>query len=168
MHAGTAEEPGEIGAKQRRATRLWIPLGAALFCVALAISALVVPQQRLLHVLQSFIYVAVVILGARNNVFGLGAGVTIAAAWNALNLFVTHLMQAGAVAFWAFLHTGQARRLDTMMVTVGGIGHFILIFGCLADLHHRSMNKKRWWEFVIGGIASLAYFALIIVIAAPR
>ena|ERR1700722_17746265 len=30
-------------------TRVWIPLGATLFLVALAISAIVVPQLRLLH-----------------------------------------------------------------------------------------------------------------------
>lgn len=150
------------------AMRIWIPVGAAIFCLALAVSALVVPQLRLLHILQALIYVAVVILARRSSVWGLGAGVTIAVIWNSLNLFVTHLMQAGVVAFWSFVHTGQARRLDTMMVAVGGIGHFILILACLVALRDRRMNKKRWWEFVGGGIATLAYLALIVAIARPR
>jgi hypothetical protein len=43
-------------------THLWISIGAGLFLVALTGSALVVPELRLLHLLQALIYVAVVIL----------------------------------------------------------------------------------------------------------
>src|ERR1700728_2076376 len=87
-------------------TRVWIPIGAGLFLVALAVSAVAVPELRLLHFLQALIYVAVVILVRRNNVFALGAGFTIAVAWNCLEFFGPHLMQAGAVLLWTFLHTG--------------------------------------------------------------
>jgi len=98
------------------------------------VSALVVPQLRLLHLLHALIYVVVVALAHRNSAWGFGGGFTVAVAWNCLNLFVTHLMQAGGVAFWSFLRTGYVRRLDTMMVTLGGIGHCILIVACLAAL----------------------------------
>ena len=106
------------------ATRVWIPIAAALFIVALTASALVVPQLRLVHFLQALIYVAVATLARRHNVWGFGAGVTVAVVWNSLNLFVTHLMQAGAVAFWFLLRTGHVRRLDTIMVT---LAYFALI-----------------------------------------
>ena len=145
----------------------WISIGSAVFLIALTLSALVVPQLRLLHFLQAFIYVAVVVLARRNSVWGYGAGVTIAVAWNSLNLFVTHLMQAGAIAFWSLLRTGQVRRLDTMMVTLGGIGHFILIAACLTAFIHQTGNR-RWWAFAGGGALALAYFALIIIVARPR
>lgn len=148
-------------------TRVWIPVGAVLFVIALIVSALVVPELRPLHFLQALIYVAVVILARRNSVWGLGAGVTIAVAWNSLNLFVTHLAQAGAVAFWRFVSAGEVRRLDTMMVTLGTIAHFILIVACLAAAIGTTENKK-WWKFLGGGIAALAYFALIVAIALPR
>ena len=131
-------------------------------------SARVVPQLRLRHFLQAFIYVAVVVLARRGSAWGLGAGVTVAIAWNSLNLFVTHLMQAGAVAFWSFLHTGQARRLDTMMVTLGGVGHFILIVACLAALLEQKADRRKWWKFTGGGVAALAYLVLIVAIARPR
>src|ERR1700722_5334928 len=107
-------------------TRVWIPIGAGLFLVALAVSAGTAPQLRPLHFLQALIYIAVVILARRNNVFALGAGFTIAVAWNCLEIFGPHLMQAGAGMFWSFLHTGQVPHLVTMMVPIGGIGHFIL------------------------------------------
>jgi hypothetical protein len=148
-------------------TRIWIPIGAAIFLVALTISALVVPQLRLLHLLQSFIYVAVVILARRNNVFALGAGFTIAIAWNCLEIFGPHLMQKGAVALWAFLHTGQIHHLETMMVPVGGIAHFILIVACLTALF-QTTDTKKWWKFLAGGLLVLGYFAVIVAIARPH
>ncbi len=149
-------------------TRVWIPIGAGLFLVALAISAAVVPELRRLHLLQAFIYVAVVILARRDNAYALGAGFTIAVAWNCLEIFGPHLMQAGAVMFWSFLHTGQVQHLETMMVPVGGIGHFILIIACLTALFHQTTDTKKWWKFLAGGVLVLAYFALIVAIARPR
>ena len=143
-------------------TRVWVPIGAALFVLALTVSAMVV------HFLQGLIYVAIVILARRNSVWALGAGVTIAVVWNSLNLFLTHLAQAGVIVFLAFLRTGEVRRLDTMMVPVGCIGHFVLIIACLAAFFERKTDKNKWWKFPGGGLVTLAYFALIIIIARPR
>ena len=164
MHSDLAIE-SQISASS---TRLWIPIGATLFIVALTVSALVVPQLRLLHFLQALIYIAVVILALRNNMWGFGAGVTIAVIWNSLQLFVNHLVQAGAVAIWHFLSTGQVRRLDTMMVTLGCIGHFILIFACLAASVEDRATDRKWWKFAGGGAIAAAYFALIVAVALPR
>lgn len=155
-------------AVESSSTRLWVPLGALLFLTALAVSAVVVPQLRVLHLLQAVIYVAVVILARRQSAWGFGAGVAIAVAWNSLNLFVTHLVQAGWIAFWSFLRTGQVRRPDTMMVTLGAIGHFILIVACVAGFLNLSPDDEKWSKFVAGGVGVLAYFVLIIVIARPR
>lgn len=149
-------------------TSVWIPVGAVLFLLALTVSAVVVPQLRLLHFLQALIYVAIVILVRRDSVWGLGAGVTIAVVWNGLNLFLTHLAQAGAIAFLHFLRTGEVRRLDTMMVTLGCIGHFVLIIACLAAFFDRKTDRNKWWKFLGGGLATLAYLALIVAIARPR
>jgi hypothetical protein len=149
-------------------TRVWIPIGAGLFLVALAVSAAVVPELRLLHFLQAFIYVAILILARRNSAWGFGAGFTIGVVWNCLETFGPHLMQAGAVMFWSFLRTGQVQHLETMMVPIGGIGHFILIIACLAALLKERMDHKKWWKFVGGGFLTLAYFALIVAVARPR
>ena len=148
-------------------TRVWVPIGAGLFLVALAVSAAAVPELRPLHFLQALIYVAVILV-RRNNVFALGAAFTIAVAWNCLEFFGPHLMQAGAVMFWSFLHTGQVQHLETMMVPIGGIGHFILIIACLTALFHQTTDTKKWWKFIAGGGLVLGYFALIVVIARPR
>ena len=155
-------------ANQSWATGVWIPIGAGLFVIALALSALAVPDLRLLHFLQALIYVAVVILARRNSVFALGAGFTIAVAWNCVEFFGPHLIQAGAIMFWSFLHTGQIQHLETMMVPIGAIGHFILILACLTALFHQTTDTKKWWKFIAGGVLVLRYFSLIVAVARPR
>jgi hypothetical protein len=150
------------------ATRWWIPIGAVLFLIALTVSAIVVPELRLLHALQALLYVAIIVLGRRANPLGLGAGITIALVWNGLNLFVTHLFEAGAVAFWSFLRTGHIRRLDTMMVPVGVIAHFVLIIASVAALLDSTTGPKKWQRSVAGGLLALAYFAVIIIVARPK
>jgi len=161
-------EMNDGSVNQSSATRVWIPVGAGLFLVALAVSAVAVPELRPLHFLQALIYVAVAILARRRNIFAYGAGFTIAVAWNCLEFFGPHLMQAGAVMFWSFLHTGQVQHLETMMVPIGGIGHFILMIACLTALFHQTTDTKQWWKFIAGGVLVLGYFALIVAIARPR
>ena len=50
-------------------------------------------------------------------------------------------MQAGAVMFWSFLHTGALPPDD---------------------------GRKKWWKFIAGGMLVLGYFALIVTIARLR
>ena len=148
--------------------RIGLLVGSGLFILALIISAAVVPQLRLLHVLQGLIYPAVLILAWRNSAFGFGAGATVAVAWNSLNLFVTRLMGAGASELWGFLMTGHSRRLDTMAVFVGGVGHFLLLAACVAATVSLPSGQGRWPRFIAGGAAVLVYFGLIVAVAAPR
>jgi hypothetical protein len=136
--------------------------------VALAVSAWMIPQLRLLHFLQAFIYVAVVILARRNSAWGFGAGAIMAAAWNGLNLFVTRNMQAGIVAFWSFLQTGRAQRPLMLAILLGGIGHFVLLFACMAAILHLQREEKKWWKFACGAVVGLVYLGLIVAIAKPR
>jgi hypothetical protein len=117
---------------------------------------------------QAFNYVVIVILARRNSMWGVGAGVTIGVFWDSLNLFVTHLMPAGAVAFRLFVHTGQVRRPETTMVALGGIGHFVFIIACVAALFDQTTKDRNWWKFVGGGACTLVCFFLIIAVARPR
>jgi hypothetical protein len=149
-------------------TRVWIPLGAGLFIVALIGSAVVVPQLRLLHAFQALIYVAVVLLARRDSALGFGAGITIAVAWNSLEWLGPHLIQAGAHELWTFLSTGHMRRADTPMVFIGGIAHIILIVACLAAFRQLHAGEKEWWHFLAGGALVLAYFAVIVATMLPR
>ena len=157
-----------VQGRRESATKLWISIGAGLFLVALTVSAWALPQLRLLHMLQALIYIAIVILAHRNSAWGFGAGATMAVAWNSLNLFVTHLMEVGAVAFWHFVRTGRVQALVPMMVALGGIAHFILLAACLAAILQQRPERHKWWKFMGGGLICVAYLVLIVVIANPR
>jgi len=136
--------------------------------VALTVSAVVVPPIRPLHFFQALIYVAVILLSRRHSAWGFGAGVAIGVAWNSLQLFVTHLVQAGTVLFWSFLRSGQVRRLDTMLVTLGWLGHCVLIVSCLAAFLGARSERRQWRQFFGGAALVLAYFALIVATVLPR
>lgn len=149
-------------------TRVWIPLGAGLFIIALIGSAVAVPQLLLLHVFQALIYVAVILFARRNHASGFGAGFTIAVAWNSLQLFITHLTQAGAHVLWTLLTTGRLSRPETLMVFIGSIAHFVLIVACIAAFRQLRPGKKEWWQFLAGCLLVLAYFGAIVAILRPR
>jgi hypothetical protein len=148
--------------------RLSIPIGAALFIVALALSAALIPQLRLLHLLQALIYVAVIVLTRRNSPWGYGAGVVVPTAWNCLGLFITHLVQAGGVELWTLLHTHHLSRPDTLAVLLGAVAHSLLIIACIAGFLQLRPGGKQWAQFFNGGLLAMAYFALIIVTTAPH
>jgi hypothetical protein len=54
------------------------------------------------------------------------------------------------------------------MVTIGGIGHFILIAACIAGFLDQKPRVKNWAQFFAGGFLALAYMALIIATTTPR
>ena len=145
-----------------------IPVGVGGFLLALTLSAVLIPQLRLLHLFQALIYVAIIVLTRRNSPWGFGIGVIIPAAWNCLSLFVTHLIQAGAGQLWSLVHTGHLSRPDALMVLVGGVAHFLLIVACMAGFLELRPGGKQWWQFFAGGLLASAYFAMIVVTVAPR
>jgi hypothetical protein len=151
-----------------RPTQVWVYIGAALFLLALLLSAVLVSDLRILHSLQALIYVAVIVLARRNSAWGYGAGFSIAILWNAMGLFITHLIQTGAIAFWLLLRTGHAEQLVPMTVALGGIGHFILIFATILATSRLNAESRKWWKFAGGCALSVAYFALLVVFFKPH
>ena len=148
--------------------KIWTQIGAALFLVALLGSAIVAPELRLLHSFQALIYIAVIILARWNSPWGYGAGFAVAVVWNAMSLFVTHLIQTGALALLALLRTGHSEQIVPMMVTLGGAAHFIIIIASLIALLRNDKGKGKWFKFAGGGVLSMTYFALLVVLFHPR
>jgi hypothetical protein len=158
----------EASSNGLRSTQVWVYIGAALFLLALLLSAFLVPDLRILHSFQALIYVAVVVLARRNSAWGYGAGFAIAIVWNGMNFFGPHLIQAGAVAFWSWLRTGHEQQLVPMMVTLGALGHFILIFATILAVLRYNAETRKWWKFAGGGVLSIAYFALLVACFRPH
>jgi hypothetical protein len=139
-----------------------ISAGTALFLLALPGSAILEPRLRLLHALQALIYVAILLLTRRNSPWGFGIGAVVPAAWNCMNLFLTHLIQTGTEQLWSLLRTGHASQPVSITVAIGGLGHFILILGCLIGFLQLRPGHRQVVQFVAGGLLALAYFALIV------
>ena len=148
--------------------QVWMQIGAAIFIVALAGSAAIVPGLRPLHALQALIYVAVIYGARRARPWAIGVGLVVPTIWNALQIFITHLSQAGVRELATLLSTGHARRLDTLFVPLGTLGHFVLIIASIAALAQLKPSKRDWLQVAAGAVASLAYFALIVAVARPR
>ncbi|HKU25468.1 MAG TPA: hypothetical protein VJQ54_08355 [Candidatus Sulfotelmatobacter sp.] len=66
-----------------------------------------------------------------------------------------------------FRALGADAGLDTLMVFVGGIAHFVLISACLGAIIY-SCEERKWRSFVLGGVVALVYFAVIVAVARPR
>ncbi len=64
---------------------------------------------------------------------GFGAGFAIGIVWDGFSLLVTRFMQAGVVAFWISVQTGQVVQLVPMMVAPGGLSHFALMASTLTE-----------------------------------
>ena len=157
------------GSKRNRGWIRWfITVGAGLFIVALVVSAIFEPSIRLLHALQTLIYIAVIVLTRRQSAWGFGAGCIIAAFWNYVNLFVTTFIRAGLEQVSILLHTGNLPRPDLLIAVVAAAGHFLLIIGCLAGFLRTSLTLKRLRQFIAGGSLAVGYLTLIIVLAGPQ
>jgi len=130
------------------------------------VSAIFEPSIRLLHALQTLIYIAVIVLTRRESAWGFGAGCIIAAFWNYLNLFVTTFISAGLEQVSILLHTGSLPPPDLLIAVFAAAGHFLLIIGCLAGFVRTGLTFGRLGQFVAGGSLAVSYFALIIVLPA--
>ena len=85
-----------------------------------------------------------------------------------MNFFGPHLIQAGAIAFWSWLRTGHVQQLVPMMVTLGGLGHFIFILATLLAILRHNAETRKWWKFAGGGALTVAYLALLVAFALPH
>jgi len=81
-------QPG--AARSQSSSRL-ITLGATIFIVALAVSAAFDAELRGLHLVQASVYVATIVLSRRGNRWGYFVGISAAAFWNYILLFVSPL-----------------------------------------------------------------------------
>lgn len=130
-----------------------IEVGAGLFIVVLALSALVEPAVWLLHTVQALIiYGGVILLARRDSPWGFGAGFTIAALWNTANLFVTGFAAGGLQALLELVRGGRLTHPALLLVLVGTVGHFLMIVGCAVGFLRRRPRPGDWWRLVGGAI----------------
>jgi hypothetical protein len=142
---------------------------SAGFIAILLVSGYFEREVLLLHLFQSLIYVAVALLSWRQSKFGYGMGISIAAEWNAYNLFASGFIAAGFRQLALLLREGRITNPVHLMGGLGGIDHFALI-ACLVWAYARLPSKRFRDVFVLLGSAVVvtAYFIAIIAVSWPQ
>jgi hypothetical protein len=133
--------------------------GSVMFCLALAVSAIFLPQWRVLHVAQAAPYLVVIVLARRMSPWGFGAGVIMACFWNALLLFRSPVGEA--------LIRGDVARPDVALQLFGALGHFLMIIGCLVGLLRTRPAGQQWAKFFAGGVIAVGYLLVMVWTVGP-
>jgi hypothetical protein len=123
---------------------------------------------RLLHALQTLIYVAVIVLSRRSSPWGFGAGTFIAALWNYTNICVTSFVKDGLEQLSILIQKGHLNRPDLLVAVIGAGGHFLVIAACLAGFLRLRPSARQWGQFLGGGAIAIAYFVAIIITTGPQ
>ena len=146
-----------------------IVASSVTFIVILALAAVFDPSIRVLHFLEAFIYVAVIVLARRKSAWGYGAGCLFAAFWNWVNLVHTTFIKAGVLELARLLQTGHLRRPDLFIAVFAAAAHFVLIGACLvAYFQLRPRSFRDVVKFWLGGVLAIAYLVVIIVFTGPQ
>jgi hypothetical protein len=144
-----------------------IAIGSAMFVFGLAVSAAFAPEWRVLHLLQAFIYVAVIMLTRRKNPAGFGVGLAVAMFWNVLLLTTAGqdlLQELRTLAL-----TGRPPRPDLLLSLFAGCGHLLIIVACIIGLGRIRPTARQWATVGIGSVVALTYlFAIVFIFGPPQ
>ncbi len=159
-----------IGSR-RTCTKLdWaIVASCLLFIFALAVSAYFEPAIRVLHTFQAFIYLAVIAGALPHQKWAYGAGISIAAFWNYINLFVNTFIRNGVETLGVIISGGHVANPGTIIAIPAALGHFGMIAFCLwAYLRLRDRRLTDIGILLGSGAVAIGYFAVIIAIFGPQ
>lgn len=149
--------------RHHHSIHILIYASAIVFIAILQLTGWMEASIRTLHMWQSLIYIVVITLCYRRIVAGYGAGIGIAAFWNAANLFVTTFIRSGWAALVHLARTGSDPHPERIVAPIAAAAHFVLIGTCIAAYVLRP--KKGRFDLLIlvasAFCAVLAFFLMI-------
>jgi hypothetical protein len=155
--------------KAEQAVEWLIFVSSAVFIVILALAAVFDPSIRVLHVLEAFIYIVVIMLARKRSAWGYGAGFAFAAFWNWTNLVHTTFIKAGVIELMRWMQTGYLGRPDLLIAVPAAAAHFVLIGACVAGYYWlRPRTLRETTQFWAGGLLSVGYFVVIILLTGAQ
>jgi hypothetical protein len=140
-----------------------------LWIAILLFSGFAEPIVRTLHLFQSAIYVAVILLIFRKSKWAFGVGISIALVWNDYNLHTGFVFRAGFQR-WRELLTGQGvKNAVQLLAPVAFFAHVLLII-VLAARYFRRRDKQLLDApgFGVSFVVTVAYFAVILSLYGPQ
>lgn len=145
---------------QRITTSEWLILsGSGAFVVALAVSAVFVPEIRLLHVFQALIYIATAVWSVRGNRWGYFVGISGAGLWAYLGAFASSL-------FAQFIQ--QPARPDLILQMFAWVANVLVVIGSVRAYTSRSTHPgSDVVRFAVAAGLTTGYLAAAIAICDP-
>ena len=136
-----------------------ITIGAAFFILALAIAAVFDVNLRGLHLVQASTYVATIVLSRRGSRWGYFLGISVAAFWNYILLFVSPIPAR-------FLQ--HPTEPDLVLQSLAWIANAFVIIGCVYG-YYRLPNRSRadFGRFVVAFALATAVLAVGIALFSP-
>ena len=117
----------------------------------------------------AWLCVAIALLSLRGNRWGYFLGISTAAFWNYLVLFVNSSFRSGRKQLQVWLSTGMLPRPDNFIAIPAFFIHLLMIAVCVQA--YSRMRDRNWTDagrFFVSVGASVGYFAAIVAILQPK
>ena len=146
-----------------------ILIGACIFTVILAVSAIWEADIRWLHFFQAWMYLATIVLGLGGSRWGYFIGISAAGLWDYANIFVTTFFFNGLQQLSQWIHTGQLQHPDLLIAVPAWFSNLFVILGCLwaySRLPSKSLSDAG--RLLIAFALTTGFFALDMALFQPR
>ncbi len=146
-----------------------VAICCAIFVAILLISGAIERDVLILHLFQSLIYVAIVVLCIRKSIWGYAVGISISIIWDAYNSISGFVFHAGFRQWALFARTGHFTNFVQLLAPIAWFDH-VALAGALAWAYARRPNK-RWTDALVlaaGFVVTFAYFFGIIAAFWPQ
>jgi hypothetical protein len=140
-----------------------------LWILILLSSGFLEPEVLTLHLFQSLIYVAIVILVWQGSKWATGLGISIAFLWNDFNLHTGFVFDAGFRRWRELLHGQGVQNFVQLMAPVAFFAHVLLI--AVLGARYLRRGDKRGLDapgFGVAFVVTFAYFAIILSLYGPE
>jgi hypothetical protein len=136
-----------------------ITIGGSFFILALAASAVFVPELRPLHATQAVMYVAAMVLSVRAPRWGYFIGTSLAAFWNLVAMFGSPL--------FAYL-IAEPGRPDLILQALAWLANLAVIVGSIVGYRRLSIKSPRdAGSFAVAFLATTALLVGATALLAP-
>ena len=148
----------------------WLLLiGASVFILVLAFSAIWQADIRWLHFFQAWMYIAAIALSVRGIRWGYFIGISAAGLWDYINLFVTNFLASGLHHLNAWMTTGHLTRPDQIIAIPAWTANLLVLVGCTWAYARR--ERKSWGDlpaFLLAFALTTAFLAADMALFQPR
>ena len=141
--------------------------GAAAFILVLGISAYWQADIRWLHLFQSMMYIATIVLVARGSRWGYFIGASAAGLWDYANIFATSFFFNGLGELSRWARTGRARS-DLLIAVPAWFANLLVVVGCgWAYARLRPKGAGDVGRFLLSFALTTGFFAAAMAVFHP-